>query len=165
MAPSHFFEIIVFSVIRTVKILLTRVGMNCAAKRIKSKRDAVKAAADLSSTGVVPILCISSVTGEGFHPLRCFLHVLSPAGIDPLFATNLIIWFSVNTANRVQLAKEDPLFTVEELYSVPHVSFPLPFPLFISFSLGRDGDRRNACQRAIQRGRRSLYWAIPRWQL
>lgn len=93
-------------VVRSVRTLVSRAGLTAGAKRVKRKRDAVKAAAELCSSGIVPILCISSVTGEGLRPLRCFLNVLSPAG---------------TTTSRLGLTGQPPLFTIEELFNVPHV--------------------------------------------
>lgn len=93
-------------VIKSVSSLLLRAGMVVDKKRIKRKRDAVKAAANLCNSGAVPILCISSVTGAGLGLLRCFLNVLPPMG---------------TTGSRLQLISQPTLFTIEEMFNVPHV--------------------------------------------
>ncbi|KHJ92862.1 elongation factor Tu GTP binding domain protein [Oesophagostomum dentatum] len=93
-------------VINSIASLLARAGMTAGTKRVKRKRDAVKAASDLCSVGTVPIMCISSVTGAGLGLFRCFLNVLPPTG---------------TTGSRLQLASQPPLFTVEEVFNVPHV--------------------------------------------
>ncbi|EPB79432.1 elongation factor Tu GTP binding domain protein [Ancylostoma ceylanicum] len=93
-------------VVKAVSSLLSRAGMTAGAKRVKRKRDAVKAASELCSVGTVPILCISSVTGAGLGLFRCFLNVLPPAG---------------TTESRLQLVSQPPLFTIEEMFNVPHV--------------------------------------------
>ncbi|PIO53276.1 hypothetical protein TELCIR_25396, partial [Teladorsagia circumcincta] len=93
-------------VIKSVTSLLSRAGMVACPKRVKRKRDAVKAAANLCSFGTVPILCISCVSGAGLGLIRCFLNVLPPTG---------------TTGSRLQLASQPPLFTIEEMFNVPHV--------------------------------------------
>ncbi|CAI4225094.1 unnamed protein product [Auanema sp. JU1783] len=93
-------------VVRSVSQLVSRAGMVCNPKRIKNKRDAMKSAGELAANGTVPILGVSSVTGEGFKYLRYFLNVLSPAG---------------SASSRLKLADESPLFIMEEMYNVPHV--------------------------------------------
>lgn len=45
-------------------------------------------------------------SGQGLRPLRSLLNALSPAGAN----------------RRADLARKEPLFTVEEYYRVPHVS-------------------------------------------
>ncbi|CAJ0590382.1 unnamed protein product [Cylicocyclus nassatus] len=52
-------------VIASTSTLLSRAGMSAGSKRVKRKRDAVKAAGDLCTIGTVPIMCVSSVTGAG----------------------------------------------------------------------------------------------------
>ncbi|ETN82282.1 elongation factor Tu GTP binding domain protein [Necator americanus] len=93
-------------VIKSVSSLLSRAGMAAGTKRVKRKRDAVKAASDLCSVGTVPILCVSSVTGAGLGLFRCFLNVLPSAG---------------TAGSRLQLVSQPPLFTIEEMFNVPHV--------------------------------------------
>uniref|UniRef100_A0A1I7XJL0 Tr-type G domain-containing protein n=1 Tax=Heterorhabditis bacteriophora TaxID=37862 RepID=A0A1I7XJL0_HETBA len=93
-------------VVHSVASLVSRAGMKAGTKRIKTKRSAVKAASELCSVGTIPILCISSVTGEGLRLFRCFLNVLPPTG---------------TIVSRLQLAKQLPLFTVEEIFNVHHV--------------------------------------------
>nr|CDJ86008.1 Protein synthesis factor and Translation elongation factor EFTu EF1A domain containing protein [Haemonchus contortus] len=93
-------------VIKSVTSLLSRAGMVACTKRVKRKRDAVKAASNLCSFGKVPIFCISCVSGAGLGLIRCFLNVLPPTG---------------STGSRLQLVSQPPLFTIEEMFNVPHV--------------------------------------------
>ncbi|WKY12143.1 hypothetical protein Q1695_003601 [Nippostrongylus brasiliensis] len=93
-------------VMKSMTALLSRAGMIADRKRIKRKRDAVKAASNLCSHGTIPILCISSVSGAGLGLLRCFLNVLPPTG---------------TSGSRLQLVSRPPLFIIEEMFNVPHV--------------------------------------------
>ncbi|PAV86098.1 hypothetical protein WR25_24426 [Diploscapter pachys] len=93
-------------VYENVRKLLARAGMKMSTKKIKNKRDAINAARVLSESGIIPVLSLSSVSGEGMRPFRCFLNVLSTAGTSD---------------TRLQLADNEPLFTVEEIFTVPHV--------------------------------------------
>ncbi|CAB3396927.1 unnamed protein product [Caenorhabditis bovis] len=94
------------NVIRDVAVLLSRAGILSDGKRVKTKRDAVKAAQKLCEKSIAPIICVSSVTGEGFRQLRTLLNVLSAAG---------------TVESRLKLAKLPAVFTIEEMYNVPHV--------------------------------------------
>ncbi|KJH43078.1 elongation factor Tu GTP binding domain protein [Dictyocaulus viviparus] len=93
-------------VVKSISCLLARAGMTAGIKRIKKKRDAVKAGSELCSIGTVPILCVSSVSGAGLGLLRCFLNVLPPIG---------------TTGSRLQLVTQPTHFTIEETFNVPHV--------------------------------------------
>ncbi|CAI2354613.1 unnamed protein product [Caenorhabditis sp. 36 PRJEB53466] len=91
---------------KDVSILLNRAGLMARGKRVKRKRDAVKAAQELCSGSIVPLLAVSSVSGEGFRILRTLLNCLSTAG---------------TMKSRLDLVTLPAFFTIEELYNVPHV--------------------------------------------
>ncbi|CAD6186725.1 unnamed protein product [Caenorhabditis auriculariae] len=93
-------------VLRNVRTLLSRAGMTSHGKMLKTTRDVVRAAQKLQTSSIVPILSVSSVTGEGFRLLRTLLNLLSTAG---------------TSESRLQLASEPAHFSIEELYNVPHV--------------------------------------------
>ncbi|CAI5453385.1 unnamed protein product [Caenorhabditis angaria] len=94
------------SVIRNVSLLLHKAGMTTLGKRVKTKRDAVKAAQQLCTNSIVPIICVSSVTGEGFRLVRTLMNLLSTAG---------------TAESRLQLVGLPTFFQIEELFQVPHV--------------------------------------------
>lgn len=95
------------TVFKQVTNLMIRAGIKEGVKRVKTKRDAVRACSAMSTVGLVPVLSISCVTGEGHKVLRCFLNVLPTHGL--------------NAHRQTELATRLPLFTVEEMFSVPHV--------------------------------------------
>ncbi|VDM58510.1 unnamed protein product [Angiostrongylus costaricensis] len=142
-------------VVKSVSSLLSRAGMNAGVRRIKRKRDAVKAAGELCSIGTVPILCISSVTGAGLGLLRCFLNVLPPTG---------------TTGARLQLITQSPLFTIEEMFNVPHVGTVVGGMLWSgrlqegdSVLVGpyRDGSFERASIGSIRRSRQPVQAVLP----
>ncbi|CAJ0939076.1 unnamed protein product, partial [Mesorhabditis belari] len=87
--------------------LMGRAGIHEGLKRVKTKRDAVRACTEMTVKRIVPVLSISCVTGEGHKVLRTFLNCL-PANI-------------VNDAKMNELANREALFTIEEVYQVAHV--------------------------------------------
>ncbi|CAB01578.1 Tr-type G domain-containing protein [Caenorhabditis elegans] len=93
-------------IIKDVSNLVAKAGMTAREKRVKTKRDAVKAAQELCVGSIVPVLAVSSVSGEGFRCLRTLLNCLSTAG---------------TAESRIQLVGLPAFFTIEELYNVPHV--------------------------------------------
>ncbi|PIC26328.1 hypothetical protein B9Z55_018932 [Caenorhabditis nigoni] len=93
-------------IIKDVSALVSKAGMVAREKRVKTKRDAVQGAQELCVGSIVPILAVSSVTGEGFRYLRTLLNCLSTAG---------------TAESRLQLVGLPVYFTIEELYNVPHV--------------------------------------------
>ncbi|GMT11924.1 hypothetical protein PFISCL1PPCAC_3221 [Pristionchus fissidentatus] len=97
------------SVTDAVSRLLVRAGLRGGVIRVKRKREAVRAASVLlSSGGAVPLLSVSSVTGEGMKALRCLLNALPPST-------------AMMGHRKEELARQPLLFTVEETYQVPHV--------------------------------------------
>ncbi|KAE9417196.1 hypothetical protein Angca_002472 [Angiostrongylus cantonensis] len=141
--------------VKSVSSLLSRAGMNAGVRQIKKKRDAVKAAGELCSIGTVPILCISSVTGAGLGLLRCFLNVLPPTG---------------TTGSRLQLITQPPLFTIEEMFNVPHVGTVVGGMLWSgrlqegdSVLVGpyKDGSFERASIGSIRRSRQPVQSVLP----
>ncbi|GMS81868.1 hypothetical protein PENTCL1PPCAC_4042, partial [Pristionchus entomophagus] len=97
------------SVMDAVTRLLGRAGLRGGVIKVKRKREAVRAASVLlSSGGAVPLLCVSSVTGEGMKALRCLLNALPPST-------------AMMGHRKDELMRLPLLFTVEETYQVPHV--------------------------------------------
>ncbi|GMS81829.1 hypothetical protein PENTCL1PPCAC_4004 [Pristionchus entomophagus] len=97
------------SVMDAVTRLLGRAGLRGGVIKVKRKREAVRAASVLlSSGGAVPLLCVSSVTGEGMKALRCLLNALPPST-------------AMMGHRKEELMRLPLLFTVEETYQVPHV--------------------------------------------
>uniref|UniRef100_F1KSM9 GTP-binding protein 2 n=1 Tax=Ascaris suum TaxID=6253 RepID=F1KSM9_ASCSU len=94
-------------VVRNVEGLLRRPAMNRVPKRVQCTGDAVQCASSMLNENVVPIFVISNVTGANMSLLKCFLNVLPPNGLSKL--------------KQDELSMAAPLFSVEEVFRVPHV--------------------------------------------
>lgn len=66
------------STLHTLESFLKQVGSCKVPLIIKNLDDVITAGANQLTHNVVPIFCISSVTGEGLELLLKFLHVLPP---------------------------------------------------------------------------------------
>ncbi|CAJ0582883.1 unnamed protein product, partial [Mesorhabditis spiculigera] len=93
---------------KQVGMLLVRAGVSGGMRRVKSTQDALRAAANMAK-GIIPVLAISSVTGEGHKLLRRFLNYL------PVDCTIM------DERQSKELQARNPYFIIEEVFNVPHV--------------------------------------------
>ncbi len=73
---------------------------------VKSGDDSITAAGNALKDNVVPIFCVSAVTGSGLDEVRKFLHLLPP-GAGP--------------KEQEKLEQDSPEFQIDELFDVPGV--------------------------------------------
>lgn len=74
---------------------------------ITNKEEAIASATALTRDSITPVLTISSVNGDGYDLLKCFLNVLPPIGFTPM--------------ERQKLSQKSPFFQIEEVFRVPRV--------------------------------------------
>ncbi len=85
---------------------LKSAGSNKVPLMVRSGDDSITAAGNALRDNVVPIFCVSSVTGAGLDKVRRFLHLLPPgAGVK----------------EQEKLEQEHPEFQIDELFDVPDV--------------------------------------------
>merc|ERR1719495_1262307 len=94
------------STFSTVSNVLKAAGAKKVPLIIKTTDDCITAAGNSLSNNVVPIFCVSSVSGSGLMDIKQYLHLLSP-GVGQ------------SEANR--LDQEPPEFQIDELFDVPGV--------------------------------------------
>jgi len=90
----------------TVSNVLKAAGAKKVPLIVKTTDDCITAAGNSLSNNVVPIFCVSSVSGSGLKDIKQYLHLLSP-GVGQ------------SEANR--LDQEPPEFQIDELFDVPGV--------------------------------------------
>jgi len=86
--------------------VLKSIGANKAPLVIRSNDDAITAANNTPMENVVPIFCISSVTGVGLDVVRRYLHLLPPG---------------VSHKEQQKLEQNPPEFQIDEIFDVPGV--------------------------------------------
>lgn len=86
--------------------VLKTVGSNKVPLIVKCGDDSITAAGNALKENVVPIFCVSSVTGSGLDVAKKFLHLLPP-GAGP--------------KEQEKLEQENPEFQIDELFDVPGV--------------------------------------------
>jgi len=86
--------------------VLKSIGANKAPLVIRSPDDAITAANNTHKENVVPIFCISSVTGVGLNIVRRYLHLLPPGA---------------SLLEQEKLEQEPPEFQIDEIFDVPGV--------------------------------------------
>merc|ERR1719495_2608702 len=86
--------------------VLKSIGANKAPLVIRSNDDAITAANNTPMENVVPIFCISSVTGIGLDIVRRYLHLLPPG---------------VSHKEQQKLEQNPPEFQIDEIFDVPGV--------------------------------------------
>merc|ERR1719495_2952582 len=86
--------------------VLKSIGANRAPLIIRSNDDAITAANNTPMENVVPIFCISSVTGVGLDIVRRYLHLLPPGA---------------SHKEQQKLEQNPPEFQIDEIFDVPGV--------------------------------------------
>ncbi len=122
--------------------VLKAAGCNKVPLVVRSEDDSITAAGNALRDNVVPVFCVSSVSGSGLDKVKWFLHLLPPgAGVK----------------EQEKLEQENPEFQVDELFDVPDVGtvrcygylllsafFYEHITQFFSFSLGKYHGSNNA---------------------
>lgn len=85
--------------LQNLESLLKQVGSRRVPLVIKNIDDVITAGANQLTENVVPIFCVSSVTGEGLELLLKFLHVLPPG---------------ISTKEKERLEQQSPEFQIDE---------------------------------------------------
>ncbi|XP_059096502.1 GTP-binding protein 2-like isoform X2 [Tigriopus californicus] len=90
----------------SLQSLLTSVGANKVPLVVKTADHCITAAGNALKENVVPIFCVSAVTGTGLTLAKKFLHLLPPgAGLK----------------EQEKLEQDHPEFQIDEIFDVPHV--------------------------------------------
>lgn len=93
----------------SLRALLKQVGVCKIPLEVRTLDDVLVAGANALAQNVVPIFCVSSVTGDGLDLLTKFLHVLPPG---------------VSSSERARLEQQPPEFQIDERFragDVPQV--------------------------------------------
>ena len=96
----------VAAALESLQRLLKSAGRNKVPLVVRSGDDSITAAGNALRDNVVPVFCVSSVTGAGLDAAKRFLHLLPP-GASP--------------REQEKLEQERPEFQVDELFDVPDV--------------------------------------------
>ena len=102
MVPQHKLK----QTIGTVTGTLKSAGANKVPLIVKTSDDCITAASNSLNNNIVPIFCISSVSGTGLQDIKQFLHLLPPG---------------VGQTEASKLEQELPEFQIDELFDVPGV--------------------------------------------
>ena len=90
----------------SLKHVLKSAGCNKVPLVVKNDDDSITAASNALKENVVPIFCVSSVTGAGLDVVKRFFHLMPPgAGLK----------------EQEKLEQENPEFQIDELFDVPNV--------------------------------------------
>ena len=81
-------------------------GCNKVPLMVQTNDDSITAASNALKENVVPIFCVSSVTGAGLDATKKFLHLLPPGA---------------GQKEQEKLEQEHPEFQIDELFDVPDV--------------------------------------------
>lgn len=90
----------------TLKTILTSVGCRKVPLLVRTDDDVLTASSRQKSEEVVPIFCVSNVTGAGLDLITRFLYVLSPG---------------ISNAERERLEQESCEFLVDEIFNITDV--------------------------------------------
>eukprot|EP00095_Tigriopus_kingsejongensis_P000675 maker-scaffold340_size202118-snap-gene-1.21 protein:Tk00675 transcript:maker-scaffold340_size202118-snap-gene-1.21-mRNA-1 annotation:"gtp-binding protein 2" len=94
------------STLESLQTLLASVGSNRVPLVVNSTDDCITAAGNALKENVVPIFCVSAVTGTGLKLAKRFLHLLPPgAGVK----------------EQEKLEQDHPEFQIDEIFDVPGV--------------------------------------------
>ena len=102
MVPQHKLK----QTIGTVTGTLKSAGANKVPLIVKTSDDCITAASNSLNNNIVPVFCISSVSGTGLQDIKQFLHLLPPG---------------VGQTEASKLEQELPEFQIDELFDVPGV--------------------------------------------
>jgi GTPase len=102
VAPRHKLQ----ATLDSLQMLLKSVGSNKIPLVVKSGDDCITAAGNALKENVVPIFCVSSVTGSGLDMVKRFLQLLPPG---------------VGLKEQEKLEQDNPEFQIDELFDLPHV--------------------------------------------
>ena len=92
--------------LESLKKFLANVGSKKVPLVVKNSDDLLNAVSNTPKENVVPIFCVSSVSGSGLKEVRRFLHLLPPvAGLK----------------EQEKLEQSNPEFQVDEIFDVPSV--------------------------------------------
>merc|ERR1712127_787695 len=92
--------------LNSLAALLKSAGANKVPLVVSSSDDCITAASNQLKTNIVPIFCVSSVSGSGLPRVKQFLHLLPPG---------------VGQGEASKLEQQLPEFQVDELFDVPGV--------------------------------------------
>jgi GTPase len=73
---------------------------------VRNHDDIINAVSNTPKENVVPIFCVSSVSGTGLEEVKRFLHLLPP---------------SAGLKEQEKLEQANPEFQIDEIFDVPHV--------------------------------------------
>ena len=90
----------------TVTNVLKSAGAKKVPLLVQTSDDCITAASNSLRSNVVPIFCVSSVTGDGLKDIKQYLHLLPPG---------------VGQSEADKLDQELPEFQIDELFDVPGV--------------------------------------------
>ncbi len=94
------------STLETLKKFLANVGTKKVPLVVKNGDDIINAVSNTPKENVVPIFCVSSVSGRGLVEVKKFLHLLPPrAGLK----------------EQEKLEQSHPEFQIDEIFDVPNV--------------------------------------------
>ena len=90
----------------TVTTVLKSAGATKVPLLVRTSDDCITAASNSLSSAVVPVFCVSSVSGDGLMDIKQYLHLLPPG---------------VGQSEASRLDQELPEFQIDELFDVPGV--------------------------------------------
>jgi len=90
----------------TVTTVLKSAGATKVPLMVRTSDDCITAASNSLSSAVVPVFCVSSVSGDGLRDIKQYLHLLPPG---------------VGQSEASRLDQELPEFQIDELFDVPGV--------------------------------------------
>ncbi|KAG5899895.1 hypothetical protein JTB14_002448 [Gonioctena quinquepunctata] len=133
--------------LQSLESFLKQVGSRRVPLIIKNLDDVITAGANQLTENVVPIFCVSSVSGEGLDMLLKFLHVLSPG---------------ISTKEKERLEQESPEFHIDENFKASDVDQIIGGLLTkgvvtegtnVQIGPTRDGSFQNTTVKSIHRNR------------
>lgn len=102
MAPASKIQ----ATVENLKKFLGNVGSKKVPLLVRNSDDIINAVSNTPKENVVPIFCVSSVSGRGLDKIKRFLHLLPPG---------------VGLKEQGKLEQANPEFQIDEIFDVPNV--------------------------------------------